>query len=120
MRRTIPRMKLTGAAAAIIATLALTGCGSGSNSHKTPSSADNQVAYIATVRGILDVNDYTDAKLVSIAHSQCDMLTTGSSRADVVTVMQDNTAGRYTTDQLTNWVGAAASAYCPNATRGGR
>lgn len=107
-------MKHMGAAAGVIAVLALAGCSSShEDTHKTPSKADNQVAYIATVRSHLGLDEYDDAKLRTIAKQQCAMLDTGSTDADVVDVMADHTNGRYTRAQLAYWVGAATSAYCP-------
>lgn len=108
-------MKLTGVAAGMLAVVALAGCSSGSSSthSTTPHAAADRVAYLAAVQSRLDVSMYDDAKLVGIAHSACTMLDTGSTTADVINTMTDNTNGRYTHSDLAYWVGAATSAYCP-------
>lgn len=102
------------AAAASIALIA--GCGSGSDAHKTPSSADNQLAYIATIRGHLGgLSEYSDKQLTDIGHSECEMLATGSTQSDVVDTMANTSATKYDRADLAYWVGAAHSAYCPDA-----
>lgn len=101
-------MKL-GAITTAAALLLVAGCSSGSGSaHKTPSSADNQAAYISAVRSQLGLREYTDKQLSDIAHSECKMLHTGSSEDDVIDVMADSSAGdKYDRAQLAYWVGAA-------------
>lgn len=109
-------MKLA-AVTVILGVTLIAGCSSSGDSHanQTPGSAANKVAYIATVRSHLGLNQYTDNQLVDIAHSQCKMLETGSSKADVVNTMAGTSAGAtYDTTQLADWVNAATDAYCPN------
>ena len=101
-------MKL-GAITTAAALLLVAGCSSGSGSaHKTPSSADNQAAYISAVRSQLGLREYTDKQLTDIAKYECTMLDTGSTQAEVVDTMANTSAGdKYDTTQLAYWVGAA-------------
>lgn len=102
-------MKHAGAAALIIGTLALAGCGGGSSgAHKTPSAADNRLAYIIAVRAQLGLDEYTDKQLTDFAKAECKMLDTGSTQADVIDATVDTSAGNtYDRQQIAYWVGAA-------------